>query len=524
MYLPAKPVFLLVAAACAAVFLRSLFTSGLDWRLAMRMLCLPVLFVVVRQIAELPAKYLFGTLAAFATLLAMQGILQYFGMLSPANRFRITGSFDNPAGYTAALACALPSLLYFAQGFSKTVKYAALSLVALAFAALALSEARAAILAVGIVILCWLCSRYSAIKLKRSIKILLVCLFAASLAGLYFMKKDSADGRILIWQNTLNMAVDKPLAGQGYGAFNAKYMLYQAKYFSEHPDSRYSLLADNVLHPFNEYLFVASEQGIAGLVCLVALIILIIRYYRRNPEPAKFTALLGLAALALISCFSYPFTYPATWVFALLNLALICPSVKISLRKTKRLAGASLAVCSVGLLFIGGLLMRAEMRWNTLARLSLSGKTTAVLPEYDKLYQYLGNSGLFLYNHAAELYEVQKYEKSLAVFSRGTLFYNDMDVQTLLADNYLGLKRYKEAEKHFKLASAMCPGRFMPLYQLVEMYIATGRADDAKALAQKIVDMEVKIPSSTVTVIKHKMRELLGQDSIKINETTIMEK
>ncbi|MDR2423616.1 MAG: O-antigen ligase family protein, partial [Prevotellaceae bacterium] len=428
LYLPAKPVFMLFTVFCAAVFLRSCFNSGFKWHLAMLILCLPVLYIVLQQIIALPAKYLFGTLATFAGLLALQGILQYFNILSKTNNFPITGNFDNPAGYTAALAGMLPCVLYFACGFSKTVKYTALSLVAMIVITLALSEARAAILAGGMVILCWLCSKYSIIKLKRSIKTLIISIFIVSLAGFYFMKKDSADGRILIWQNTLNMLVNKPFTGHGEGAFNAKYMLWQAACFDSHPNSRYAALSDNVLHPFNEYLLLAAEQGFVGLLCLISLIILIIRFYRPNPNPAKFTALIGLAALALLSCFSYPFKYPTAWLLALFNIAIICCSVKISSNIKNRFFVAVLCLCSVTLLFTGAVLMRAEMRWNTIARQSLSGKTAEVLPEYGKLYQYLGTNGLFLYNHAAELHEVRKYEKSLEVFSRCTLFYNDMDV------------------------------------------------------------------------------------------------
>jgi len=69
----------------------------------------------------------------------------------------------------------------------------------------------------------------------------------------------------------------------------------------------------------------------------------------------------------------------------------------------------------------------------------LAGKTIEVLPEYDKLYSYLGKNGLFLYNHAAELHEVKEYEKSLLVFGLCLKHFNDMDMQMLLADNYKNL-------------------------------------------------------------------------------------
>lgn len=42
-------------------------------------------------------------------------------------------------------------------------------------------------------------------------------------------------------------------------------MDYQSRFFQKNPDSRYVVLADNVKHPFNEYLFFLSEHGILGI-------------------------------------------------------------------------------------------------------------------------------------------------------------------------------------------------------------------------------------------------------------------
>jgi hypothetical protein len=57
------------------------------------------------------------------TVLAFYGLLQYAGALSSANSFRITGSFDNPAGFAAALACVFPYVLYFFQNSRRVVGY-----------------------------------------------------------------------------------------------------------------------------------------------------------------------------------------------------------------------------------------------------------------------------------------------------------------------------------------------------------------------------------------------------------------
>jgi hypothetical protein len=135
-----------------------------------------------------------------------------------------------------------------------------------------------------------------------------------------------------------------------------------------------------------------------------------------------------LLSLAVLSCFSYPFKYPFTWLIALLHIALICPPGKASSRRTVNATRTGLVLTATALLLAAVPLMKAEIRWNTIAKQSLAGKTREVLPGYDRLYRWLGREGLFLYNHAAELHEVKEYAKSLSVFEQCVRYYNDMDL------------------------------------------------------------------------------------------------
>lgn len=80
-----------------------------------------------------------------------------------------------------------------------------------------------------------------------------------------------------------------------------------------------------------------------------------------------------------------------------------------------------------------------------------------------------------------------------------------------MADNCLQLQQYTETENHLEKAAAMCPVKFIPLYQLTELYLETGRKEEARVLAQKILDKKVKIPSPVISSIKSKMRNLLNE-------------
>lgn len=90
-----------------------------------------------------------------------------------------------------------------------------------------------------------------------------------ALGGLYYWKQDSADGRLLAWQISVEMIADRPVFGWGSDGFDTFYMPYQADYFSRHPNSPFLLLADNLSHPFNEFLWFSVQYGIAGLIFLL---------------------------------------------------------------------------------------------------------------------------------------------------------------------------------------------------------------------------------------------------------------
>ena len=461
--------------------------------------------------------YICGIIIVFAAALAVHGLLQYFGVLRSTT---VTGNFDNTAGFAAALVCALPlCFMFFRKDTLNYIRFSAIFAAAIMVAAVVLSSSRAGMMAIAAVTVVWALMQFD---IKNQIaKTAIVFAIVALPLALYFLKKDSADGRLLIWQNTVTMFAEKPIFGHGHGAFQAKYMLYQAEYFAANPDSRYAQLAGNVLHPFNEYLLVLAQYGFTGFGVIVSGIFLLARAYRRNKNPEKLPAMLCLIAIAVFSMFSYPFKYPFTWIILCLSVAVISFGIENYKLKIENLKFIRIAVffLSTILLSCTIVITRAQTEWKRIARLSLAGQTEKMLPEYDKLYRWLGKNGLFLYNHAAELHHAGKFEQSIEVFERGIRYFNDMDVQMLLADSYKNLEKYAEAELHLKTAAAMCPARFMPLYELVKLFRATDRKNDALALAQIILDKEVKIPSRTISAIKNEMRRFVEAEEESTGHT-----
>jgi O-antigen ligase len=469
-YLPASRIYIILVSCLSLVFIREWATSG---ALLLYPAGLLLLFLLLwKPITLTSVTYWYGTIIVFAFILALHGLCQYAGLLPSANnRFIVTGSFDNPAGIASALACAWPLCFLFFASTNHYLRFCFYALAVIIAIAIILSGSRAGMLAIVVAMAIWLWVKIASWKIKTAIIVAIVTLPVV----MYYFKKDSADGRLLIWRVSLDMVADKPVTGHGLGAFQAKYMLYQAEYISTHPDSPLINLADNTYHPFNEYLRVLCEHGIVGLGAIVVLGILLVRTYRNNRSNEQLPAIMSLSALAVFSLFSYPFTYPFTWVVLFLDMAVIgnLAGVQAPVQKWNLLDGniprIAVLLFSIVVTAYAIVLARAEIKWNRIARLSLAGKTLVVFPEYDRLSRHLGKNGFFLYNHAAELYEAGEFEKSIVVAERCTKYFNDMDVQMLMADNYCALEQYAEAEQHLKTATAMCPARFRPLYELAQL-------------------------------------------------------
>jgi O-antigen polymerase len=313
------------------------------------------------------------------------------------------------------------------------------------------------------------------------------------------------------------MVKDKPVLGHGLGMFQAKYMDYQAEYFKNNPNSKYSQLADNVMHPFNEFIKVAVEFGIVGLIVVLSLFLFVLWKIIKSDNENRGLVLSGLVSFFVLAYFSYPLQYIAVWLMLAFYLFALLPPKKIRIRNAQVSIIARIAVvaiCIFSLLRINQQI-RAEIKWKTIAVNSLHGKTEEMLPEYEKLHSTsLKQNPFFLYNYGAELNFAGKFDKSIDILSECQLHFNDYDLQMLLADNYHKKGETEKAIEIYRYASFMIPCRFSPIYQLFEIYRNVGQKDMAVKYANEIVNKKVKIPSLTVNSIKTEAEEYLKKNEI----------
>lgn len=452
------------------------------------------------------------SIAVVCLALAIYGILQYFGLFSSHSEYKITGSYDNPAGFAASLCGGLPFAGFLlTKGNKKYIQYAGWAVAVIIIIAVVLSYSRA-----GIVSLAAICTilLFQKLKQKWVWKCLLSVVIALLLLSCYWMKKDSADGRLLIWQCGIDMAKDAPWTGYGTGSFEAHYMDYQASYFRQHEHDRFSMLADNVKQPFNEYLAVLLDFGIIGLLVLLTLIGTLFHCYKKKPDAEKRIALYVLISIGTFSLFSYPFTYPFVWIVSFFCIFIITQEYirryLLAIPSIKNILCISVIVCSLAGIYKLVERVQAEMTWNAVATCDLFQVCEATLHTYAMLESKLGDNPYFLYNYAVVLLEKKQYEKSLRVALKCRRYWADYDLELILGENYQRLRQPARAVGYYQSASMMCPSRFLPLYKQFYLYKENREDKQALAVAEAIINKPIKIVTPAIRMIKREMnREIL---------------
>lgn len=448
------------------------------------------------------------------SLLSIYGVLQYVQLMPLISYVGISGGFSNPAGYAASLCMGIPAALLLLRYYhqKKIFYFSLLVILFIICVGIIMSGSRTGILCMAVIFTI----RYCFDKRKR-LKIkwlgwIGICLPIA-LIVLYYYKPISANGRLFIWRCSWEMIKDKPLLGYVTGGFLANYMNYQADFFTHHPESEYIMLADDVQHPFNEYILLLVDYGIIGFILFLFLAFLLWRIFRQNPSLLNNCAFSCLMGIAVFACFSYPLSYPFVWIMGGGSCCILFSSanwnryMSVSWKKSIRfffiycsLMGITYSIWKIDNL----------KEWKKVSQVALEKQTDETFCEFEKLYPNLQNNRLFLYNYAAELNYGGYYEESQRIAAKCSQVWADYQLQLLMGNNSINLLHYKEAEIHFRLAYNMCPVRFVPLYELMLLYQETGERERAVKIAKEICKKKIKVDSNKVKFIRHEAFKLIN--------------
>ena len=448
---------------------------------------------------ELPVDILLKSIICVGALETIFALAQFFRFLPTYNRYyAYTGSFENPAVFAMLLSVCVPIAVFYALNESaprrKRLLWWMYTLGLLVF--ISFSESRTGLIAA--VLSSTVTALFESERLRKRLfrlrtVVTILPLAIISLYLIYCFKEDSAYGRILIWRVAMDMVKEHPLFGLGPGGFTAKYMEFQADFFLKNPESGFLLLADNVNNPFNEYLSVLVNYGLFGLAVLSVLMVYTIKRICVIEKPYR-AVMSGFAAVLLIwSFFSYPFSMPFVWVVALLILFVAYYN---DIQRTYRYSCPILLIaCIIGMvLTVHGFI--PEREWKRASYRSQNGDADIVLNNYPVLYDRLSSNYRFLYNYGAELHYYGHYEESLAVLEQCSTLLNDYDVQMLIGDCMQHTGDTIGAIERYRYAGRMVPSKFLPLYFIMNLYIASGDTIQAVQVADHILHKKVKIDRS----------------------------
>lgn len=261
----------------------------------------------------------FVVLAVSALITVIYGFIQYvvgintIGMnwtdmhTFPEMKMRIFSTWENPnlfAGYLNIIMALVFGIFIFAKG--KKEKIFSASFLILSVIGLILTYARGGCLSIVLAIALYGVFYKQKIILPLVVLLALVLYFDTSLftrmASIFTTMDTSSELRLALWESTVEMIIDHPLLGIGWGAYYFVYPVYdfymQGNFIK-------------IVHAHNMYLNMAAEIGIIGffafMTCIIRSLYRSLKSYKHMTSNFLSAAMLG-CGLALIAILINGFT------------------------------------------------------------------------------------------------------------------------------------------------------------------------------------------------------------------------
>ena len=468
--------------------------------------------------------FLFVLICLWSCREAVLGLSQVFGhSLSGHSMFGMTGSFPNPGPYggfiavTMAIALAYLSKERHRRRTPATIAISGLACLTLLLGIMVLpaSMSRAAWIALCASIILHAVAETGIMKkLTRNPLLMAVVtlLSSALLAGTFFLKKDSALGRLHIWNMEVRAMCLSPLIGSGPGTGAGAYGIAQEAYFRDAGRTDGIVkVAGCPEYAFNEYLHAGVETGIPGfLLCAAVVAVSVITHIR-----ARSVFAYGLAASGIFAFFSYPLSVPQ---FAVLIVFLLSvPAGSYSGRETavrhgriKEYSGVVLSLAALSFVAVAGFSVNGLYRdraeavsdWKETRQLSGMELYDDAVEELGGLYSRLRWNSRYLYDYGYALHKTGEWGRSNAILEEGAAISSDPMFHNIIGKNLESMGLYDAAVAEYMRAHYMVPCRIYPLTLLMDMYIKTRRRHEVEEIGKKIMSMPVNPKNRTMAELK----------------------
>lgn len=428
---------------------------------------------MINHILRLLHLIIFMLLVLMSAQLFM-GVMQLVGIIESRHSYYIiTGSFYNSGPYACFLSIEFPIALHMiANCNNKFQKWVGMGIVLCCAILIPATMSRTAIIACVIGGIIAMSGKWNLKRLGKS-KLLIAGILCVNIAGgIYLIKKDSADGRFLMWKVAAQAVMEVPPTGVGWTNVAGTYGEAQEKYFASGNGSEQEILvADAPEYVFNEYFQIAIAYGPAVAIMTVALITggFIIAVRNKNYGFAG-----SIAAVATVMFASYPLQFP---LFAV----------------------------TIALILIGG--------WLSSPSGIITFTATAIIVVITCLFLTHSETRDVRNDFAVahSLHRGRNYRKSNALLIGMLPQSADPMILNIIGKNYQSLGMGDSAEYYLQKSVNRCPNRLYPHYLLMQLYGDTSYLNPAarQREARILLDMKEKIPSPAVEEMREEAKSVL---------------
>ena len=405
---------------------------------------------------------------------AVWGLLQVYGY-EPSNHslYALTGSFYNPGPYSGFLAMCLPLALHEWLEGKRIGKHVALVALVLMLVVLPSGMSRSAWLA-ALVASGYVFGMHYREKVCRYWKYFCMggLLLAVLGVGAYHWKKDSADGRLLMWKIAFTEVV-VPWNGVGWENVPGAYGLGQERYFASGKGTpQEERVAGAPEYVFNEYLQVGIAWGFPVMFAILLMVIILFSWGHRDRQ---FGVCGGLFSLVIFAFASYPFQF-LEFILAFLALLVSCAMGyrKVWVRVLALVLGIGIGV------------YLAEHRPTKNARR--------------------------MFEQAHALHKAGQWHASIELLEETMKVSSDAMVLNIIGKNYQALGQPYLAESWFIRSTHRLPNRIYPYYLLAKLYAEHPKYFPREKLewaVRMVLEKEAKVESTAIKQMREEVKDIM---------------
>jgi O-antigen ligase/Flp pilus assembly protein TadD len=321
----------------------------------------------------------------------------------------------------------------------------------------------------------------------------------------------SINTRFLMWKVSIEMFKDKPAFGLGIGTFKYHYLDYQAAYLIDHPN--YIRNSGKAAEAHNEYLQIAAEMGIIGLIVFLSIIFafyyIVYQYFEKEDNKKNlliiFGILMGITSCLIHCLFTFPFHVPALGAifFILFGLTLAYMNISsgnmnksmIEIRLNIYTGIKYILLCIAVLVAIIGarhLAIKpymAEINYYKGAKYFAEQNNNLALEYFEKASRLDSNNGRIMHALGSSYYQLGLQEEARNILQSTKEIYKDRNTCRNLGLSYMQSGNYEKAIEEFEQAIYLDPKFYEAYNDLASLYVYQGEYAKAIETWQKAIDL-----------------------------------